>query len=80
MHDSGYLSAAYFIESEAFQIKMDAVGKATGAAYGAKFLGGRTCLGTNVRTLEWQLSEDKAPRMQSDLDDVGFDVTLRVLA
>ncbi len=78
--ERGYLSAAYRLETEAFGLRMDALGKTIVGSYGARFLGGRTCLGTSMRSLEWQLSENKAMRAKSDLESVGFDVTVRVLA
>jgi hypothetical protein len=82
MHDweTAYLSAAYVTGPEAFGIRMDIEGKGIGAAYGAKWLGARTCLGTKVRTLEFQTTEVQARRMENDLQDAGFDTVVRVLA
>ena len=78
--ESAYLSASYEIPNEAFALRMDCVGKGVGAAYGAKYLGARTCLGTRIRTLEWEKAENRARRMEHDLQDAGFDTKLRVLA
>lgn len=78
--ETAYLSASYDIPNEAFALRMDCVGKGVGAAYGAKYLGARTCFGTKVRTLEWEMSENRARRMEYDLQDAGFETKLRVLA